>query len=161
MRALKDWFAGRTVRERRLIALMGLVAVFVCGWLLVIRPLLDAEAAARARHLAAVERLGAVRNRMDALAATSGQRIAAGRAAGAVDLYVAQSAAEAGFTLDRNDPAGVDRTSVAIATARPTALFGWLSGLEGSGITVDQLSVRPAEIAGTIAVTATLRRVGA
>lgn len=161
MRALRDWFAGRTVRERRLIALMGLVVVFVFGWLLAIRPLLDAEAGVRAHQLAAVERLGAVRNRMDALAATDGQRVAAGRAAGAVDLYVAQSAAEAGFTLDRNDPAGADRTSVAIATARPTALFSWLSGLEGSGVTVDQLSARPAEIAGTIAVTATLRRVGA
>lgn len=160
MRALRDWFAGRTVRERRLIALMGLIAFFTLGWLLVIRPLIDAEDAVRADHLAAVERLGAVRGRMAALAATDGQRVAAARAAGAVDLYVAQAAAEAGFTLDRNDPAGTDQTAIAIATARPTALFGWLGRLEASGIAVDALSARPAETPGTIAVTATLRRVG-
>lgn len=160
MSGLRQWFAGRTLRERRLIALLGIISVFVLGWLLVIRPLLDAEVAARARHLAAVDRLGAVRGRMVALAATDGQQVAAGRAAGAVDLYVAQSAVEAGFALDRNDPAGADRTTVAIATARPTALFGWLGGLEASGIAVDQLSVRPANVAGTVALTASLRRVG-
>ena len=161
MTALREWFAGRTVRERRLIALMGLVALFVLGWLLVVRPLLDAEVAGRERYAASVERLSAVRERMTALAATDGQRVASARAIGAVDLFVAQSAADAGFTLDRNDPAGADRTDVAIATARPTAVLGWLNGLEGSGVAVDQLSVRPAEIAGTVAVTASLRRVGA
>ena len=160
MRALRDWFAGRSLRERRLIALMGIVAFFTLGWLLVIRPLMDAEDTVRADHQAAVERLGAVRGRMAALAATDGQRVAAARAAGAVDLYVAQAAAEAGFTLDRNDPSGTDRTSVAIATARPTALFGWFGRLEASGIAVDTLGMRPAETPGTVAVTATLRRVG-
>lgn len=160
MTALREWFAGRAVRERRLIALMGLVALFVLGWLLVIRPLLDAEAAGRERYAASIERLGAVRERMAALAATDGRRVAGARAIGAVDLFVAQSAAEAGFTLDRNAPAGADRTDVAIATAKPTAVLGWLNGLEERGVAVDQLSIRPAAVAGTVALTASLRRVG-
>ncbi len=160
MNAAREWFAGRTLRERRLLALGGIVAFFTLGWLLVIRPLADAEIAARARHTEAVERLGEVRNRMAALATTDGRLVASARGIGAVDLYIAQSAAEAGFALDRNDPAGPDRTSVAIATARPQALFGWLGGLEAAGVAIDSLSARPAEVAGTVAVTATLRRVG-
>ena len=161
MSALRAWFAGRTVRERRLVALMGLIAFFVLGWLLVVRPLLDAEAVGRERYDASVERLGAVRDRVAALAATDGQRVASARALGAVDLFVAQSAADAGFALDRNDSAGADRTEVAIGTARPTAALSWLNGLERSGVTIDQLSIRPAEAAGTVAITASLRRVGA
>ena len=160
MTALRDWFAGRSVRERRLIALMGLVALFTLGWLFVIRPLADAQVEARTRHTEAVERLGSVRDRLLALGASDGQLVASARALGAIDLYVAQSAAEAGFALDRNDPAGPDRTDVAIATARPQALFGWLGGLEAAGVAVDALSARPADVPGTVAVTATLRRVG-
>lgn len=160
MSALTDWLTGRTVRERRLLALMGIVAFFTLGWLLVIRPLLDWQVAARAELTEAADRLGDVRARMAALGEADGSRVAAARGVGAVDLFVAQSAAETGFTLERNDPAGADRTSVAVATARPTALFGWLGGLEAAGVTVDSLSVRPAETAGSVAVTATLRRIG-
>ena len=160
MTAAREWLAGRTIRERRLLALGAVFVVAFLGWLLVVRPLLDAEATTRARFADASERLGAVRERMAAFGATGGARVAAARGVGAVDLFVARSAAEAGFTLDRNDPAGVDRTAVAIGTARPTAVLGWLGGLEASGVTADELSVRPSAVAGSVAVTASLRRVG-
>ena len=160
MKPLSNWLAGRTSRERRLLALLGVIAFFTLGWLLVIRPLVDWEVAARARLVEATDRLGDVRGRMAALGAGNGNRVAAARSLGAIDLYVAQAAAEAGFTLDRNDPAGPDRTSVAIATARPEALFGWLGGLEVAGVTVETISARPAETPGAVAVTATLRRIG-
>jgi len=160
VKPLADWLAGRTARERRLLALMGLIAFFTLGWLLIIRPLVDWEVTARARLTEAADRLGDVRGRMSALGVGDGRRVAAARGLGAVDLYVAQSAAEAGFTLDRNDPAGSDRTSVAIATARPQALFGWLGGLEAAGVTVETISARPAETPGSVAVTASLRRIG-
>lgn len=160
MKRVTDWVAGRTVRERRLLALMGVIAFFTLGWLIVIRPLIDWEVAARAEMAAAADRLGDVRARMSALGSGDGRRVAAARAIGAVDLAVARSAADAGFTLDRNDPAGPDRTELAIATARPQALFGWLAGLETTGVAVDTISVRPSQTPGTVSVTASLRRIG-
>ena len=127
MKPIADWLAGRTLRERRLLALMGLIAFFTLGWLLVIRPLVDWEVTAQTRVTEATDRLGDVRGRMAALGAGNGRRVATARGLGAVDLYVAQSAAEAGFTLDRNVPAGPDRTDVAIATApgRRRCSAGW------------------------------------
>ena len=45
---------------------------------------------------------------------------------------------EAGFALASLDPDG-DRVRIAIATAKPGALLGWIAGLEADGILVDAL----------------------
>ena len=48
------WYRGRSLREQRLILIMGTLFALVFLWLLVIRPLGDALAGAKARHAEAV-----------------------------------------------------------------------------------------------------------
>jgi general secretion pathway protein M len=77
-----------------------------------------------------------------------------------LDVVVSQSAGEAGFTLDRNDPQGNGRVSIAIGQARPVAFFGWLAQLETMGIDVETLNARPVPGSNVIGATAVLRRAG-
>ena len=53
-----SWWSERSRREQRLIQVMLGLAAIVLGWLLVVRPLTDSLAAAKARHDAAAVALG-------------------------------------------------------------------------------------------------------
>ena len=131
-----SWWSLRSRREQWLIRVMLGLAVIVLGWLLVVRPLTDALAAARARHDAAVVALGEARAR-----GTPGASPTA-PAPGPVDALVARTANEAGFTNARITSQGVERASVAVDAARPQVLFGWVARLEQSGLVVERLSTR-------------------
>lgn len=129
-----------TVRERVLIAIMlGLLAV-VLLWLAVVRPVNDALADARAAHTIAVDRAGRIDAAVLALRRNTG---AAPVLEGALDQVVVQSATEAGFTLDSQNQVGPDRLAIAIGSARPTALFTWLTALEARGVGVETITVQP------------------
>lgn len=129
-----------TLRERVLILIMlGLLAVVVL-WLGIVRPVNDALARARAEHVIAVDRAGQIDAAVLALRRTAG---AAPVLEGALDQIVAQSATEAGFTLESQNLVGPDRMAIAIGSARPTALFTWLSVLEARGIGVETITVQP------------------
>ena len=133
MNALRLWFAGRSLRERRLILGAAMLAVLVLLWFALLRPLDDALADARARETDAVMRLADTRASLDALRS-------AGRAAplGApLADTVRASADQAGFALASLDPAGSDRVRVGIASAKGGALIGWLARLERQGVLVD------------------------
>ena len=132
---MSGW-SERSPRERRLIQVMLGLAVIVLGWVLVVRPLTDMREAAKTRHAAAVVALGEARARTAPGAAPGAP------AAGPVDALVARTANEAGFTNARITSQGADRASVAVDSARPQALFGWIARLEQSGLAVERLSTR-------------------
>lgn len=132
-----SWWAERSPRERRLIQVMGGLALLVLGWLVVVRPLTDALDAAKTRHAAALTALGEARARRVPAATPTAPP------AGPVDALVARTAGEAGFTTARITAQGPGRAMVALDAARPQALFGWVARLEQSGLVVERLTARP------------------
>jgi general secretion pathway protein M len=135
---LKALWASRTPRERRLLAVMlGLIAL-ILAWLLILRPLGDMLSAAKARHGEAVEALAEARAQAAAIERLERRKPAA--AAGPIDMAVAAEASQAGFQLSQLQPRDGDRVALAIGSARPQALFGWVAGLEARGLIVDTLS---------------------
>ena len=158
MSALRAWFDGRSLRERRLILAMLALLALTLAWAGVVRPLSDALASARTRHADAVVRLGEAQARVDAV-----RLLASGRPSVVVPSLadeVRARAAEAGFTLLSVDADGSDRVRVAVQAARPGALTGWLARLEARGLIVDQVAYT-ANPDRTVSAALTLRSGGA
>ena len=134
------WYRIRTAREQRLILLMAATFLLVFVWLLVIRPLGDALADARARHAEAVIERAEARAQAEALGSIN--QAGSGRPmTEPVETVIARSAAQAGFQLSRlQTDAGGRGVSIGIEAARPQALFGWVSSLERQGVVVTMLS---------------------
>lgn len=155
---VKDWYAARSLRERRLIALMLVIALPLLAWLLVVAPLSKAYEEALVRHLEAVDRNGRVR----ALAKPGriSQPAIAPQSGGTAELalVVTEAAAQAGLTLDSTTPAGADTVTISIGQARPTAAVQWLRDFELRGIRVEDLRMAPAAD-GTVSLTARLVRI--
>lgn len=150
---LRARWAMLSLRERGLILVMLALLVVVIVWLGLIRPVQDGLARARADNIIAVDRAA----RIEAVAAAlKGVRGDAPKLESAIDQVVAQSASEAGFTLDSANLEGPGRLSIAIGAARPAPLFAWLAGLEARGIGVETIIVDPAA-GGTVSARATLR----
>jgi len=139
MTALRAWWIGRSLRERRLILIMLALMGIVIVWLGILRPVTDGLADAKAAHLAAVDRAASVNA---GVALLQGSEAPASASEGPLDQIIAQRAAEAGFTLDSNTPAGADSVSIAIGSARASALLAWLGSLEDSGLTVDAVTIQ-------------------
>ena len=154
--SLRAWWIASSLREKRLILVMLVLFGIVVIWLGVLRPVTDALADAKAAHLAAIDRAAAVEA---GVAILDGTEATAATAEGPLDQLVAQSAAQAGFTLDSNTPAGADSVSLAIGSARAPALFAWLGSLEANGLVVDALAIQPGPNR-TISARITLRRPG-
>jgi general secretion pathway protein M len=154
--AIASWWSGLSTRERWLVGVAGALAGIVIGWFLILSPLLNAIDDAREAHRAATDRHAAIMAQAALLRAPAALRPANASAA-TLDLVIAQSAAERGFTLDRNDAAGGGRTTIAMASANAPALLAWLSGLEAAGIKVADVTMRP-NGNGTVTMTATLAR---
>lgn len=132
--SLSLWWRARSAREQRLLAIMAVLAAFVLGWLLVVRPLADALDAAKARHGAALVTLAQARAREAA-----GRGAAGAAPALPVDSLLGQAAGEAGFAGARIASQGPARATIAIDAARPQALFAWLALLERRGLVVERL----------------------
>lgn len=135
---MSEWWLLRSARERTLLRVMAGLALLVLGWLLVVRPLADALAEAKARHAAAVVALAEVKGRHEALR----RDVSSARVPLPIDSLIAGSAGEAGFPGARVAGQGPARASVVIDAARPQALFGWVAQMERRGLTVDLLSAR-------------------
>lgn len=154
MNALRMWFAGRSLRERRLLLVMIGLAAVTLVWGAVIRPVRDGLSSSRARYADAVVRLGA------AQAALAQVKSIQRRQAEPVALPLAESvrarADAAGFMLASLDADAPDRVRATIASARPAALMAWVAGLERDGILIDSLTVSGAGT-GTVTAQMTLR----
>lgn len=139
MKALRAWFDGRSLRERRLIlAMLGLAAVTLV-WGGVLRPLDDALGSARSRHEDAVVRLGEAQAEADAVQAMS--RSGARPLTGSLEETVRARADQAGFTIDSLEPAGQGQVRVTIPSARGGALTAWLAQGEAVGVLVDEATL--------------------
>ena len=90
---MNEWWQLRSARERTLLRVMAGLALLVLGWLLVVRPLADSLAGAKARHAAAVVALAEATGRHEALRRDDG----AARVPLPIDSLIAGSAGEAGF----------------------------------------------------------------
>ncbi|WP_404369307.1 type II secretion system protein GspM [Sphingomonas sp. MMS24-J45] len=131
------WFRARTQREQYMVA-GGAVAVALALLYFLIVPLNDALASAKARHADAVIALGETQARVDAVKALQADR--AGPLDAPLESVIRTRANDAGFALTNVTPQGSDHVQLAIASARPGALIGWIAGLEASGILVDRLA---------------------
>lgn len=134
-----DWFAGRSLRERRLLIVMAALAVLTLVWAGIIRPVEDGLSSARERHSDAVLRLADTQTRLRALKLLRADRPAPLGAP--LDAVIRDRANTAGFALASVTPQGSDRLQIAIGSARPGALFAWIADLEGAGIIVDALNI--------------------
>lgn len=141
MSGLRDWWSALTLREKRLVAVMLTLVAIVFLWLGIIRPVEDGLARANADHLIAVDRSARVAAAVDALKAAPAR--ATPKLDAALDQVVSQSATEAGFTIDSSNLVGADHVSIAIGSARASALFGWLAGLEARGVVVETIMMQP------------------
>jgi len=132
------WFAARSLREKRLLIVMVVLAAVALVWGLIIRPVNDGLSSARERHEDAVILLASTKARVKAVAAIEQQRAAP--VAAPLDTIIRDRANEAGFALTNVNADGPNRVQIAIATARPGALFGWIAQLESAGIIVESLA---------------------
>lgn len=141
------WWDGRSLRERRMLALMGALVLGVVGWLGVVRPL-DGWKAHQARARVVAERQFA---RIETARVWRGAP-----AAEAVDLQAlaAAAASKAGVqpTLGMSESG---RLGFRLDHATTAQAFGWLAALEKSGAKIEELGVvRNAD--GTLGVTGAL-----
>jgi general secretion pathway protein M len=134
---LKLWFAERSLREKRLVLAMAALAGLTLIWAVIIRPISDGLSSTRERHADAVIRLAQTQARVAAVTALQRHRPAPIQAS--LDAVIRERANDAGFALASVTPQGQDRVQISIASARPSALFGWIAGLEDAGILVDSL----------------------
>ena len=131
------WFAQRSLREKRLLIVMVALAAVTLVWALIIRPVNDGLSSARERHQDAVILLADTQARVKAVTAIA-QHPAPITAP--LDTIIRDRANEAGFALTSVTADGPNRVQIAIATARPGALFGWIAQLESAGIIVESLA---------------------
>lgn len=151
------WWAERSARERTMLSVMtAFIAAFLI-WFAVISPLVSGLEASKTRHMRSVTDLASVQTKSTAL-----RKLKANPPpplGAPVTTFVALSAGEVGFTLSRNDAVGTDRASISIASAKPPALFNWLTSIDARGVIVDQITIRPNSDA-TVSVEATLKARG-
>ena len=149
---MRSWWPSHSIGEQRLMAVLGVLIVLVFLWLGVWRPVNAGIAAGWERQGAALDRYASVRAKVAELQKRPAQRQQGNRVS--IDQFVGQSAAEAGFTLDRATAQGQGRMSVNIASARVGPLLQWISTLEGAGISVQTISLAPGGVEGAVAMQA-------
>ncbi len=153
---LRIWFGRLSPRERILVLIAGGLAsgaILVFGIAL---PLLSAINNRQQDYLVALENRARIESR---IAAMDNAKALPFDSNTPLQALVTQSAAEAGFVLDRaNVGMGPEAAAnIAIARARPQALMGWLNQLENSGIIIRQMNIKAATD-GTVSVTASVTR---
>lgn len=139
MTGIRTWFAGRSLREKRLLLVMAALLIVTIVWGLILRPLGDAMSSARERHTTAVIRYGETAARIDALKEARAARVRP--LTGTLADTIRVRAEEAGFPLASLDPDADGAVRVAIQSARGAALTAWLARLERNGIVVESATL--------------------
>lgn len=155
---VREWFSARSRRELHLLIAMTALASILFVWLLIVRPLNLAYAAALERHIASVDRNGRVKAMARVSEATAAP---VGNFGGAdISLVLAERAAQSGLVLASNVAAGPNEASVSIAAASAIVASQWLARLEQDGFEVRDVTMTPTG-ENKVAVTARLvRRAG-
>lgn len=157
MQSFKNWFIALSLREQILIGILGVLLALTIAFYGIYTPIYDAATDARIRNNDVTMQAGRIAAKIDALrnpAAKSRPKVSA-----ALNIFIAGEAGERGFTLERNQPRGDDRTEISIASARSTAFLGWIADLESRGIIIEDLNTRRMDN-GTISITAILAKAG-
>ncbi|MNE31640.1 General secretion pathway, M protein [compost metagenome] len=132
------WWDGRSVREQRMLAVMGLLIAAVLIWLLIVRPAFAWRAAAAERRVEATASLTRIES---GLAARTPTKAGAPMPLAEVE-QAARSAAEAAglnVTLSVDEAGGIGFDAPGVTSA---ALFGWLSALKTEyGVDVADVTV--------------------
>jgi len=157
MDAVRIWWHNHSAGERRLMAALGIIALVIFLWLGVWRPVSSGLESGWERQGAALDRYASVRAKVAELRRRPARKPQADRLP--IDQRIGQSAAEAGFTLDRATQQGAGRISVNIASARAGPLLEWIAGLEQAGVTVQTISIVPGAMEGTVAMQAVFQEV--
>ncbi len=134
---LKDWFEGRSAREKQMLVVMAALFVVTLLWALYL-PIDDALSSAKTRHTDAVIRFGETQARVRAIEGL--RKNGPPQWDGPLDSVIRDRASDAGFDLASVAPAPGGGVQIAIAKAKPAALLGWIAVLESGGILVDSLS---------------------
>ena len=134
------WWSGRSLREQRMLILLGGLLAATILWFGVVRPLDEALAEARARHGRAVLALADAKAQVAAIREL--ERVRPPALPAPIHVYVGALAGEAGFTLAKIEPESGDQAHVTIDAARAPALFVWISDLERRGLVIERFSAR-------------------
>ena len=128
------WWEGRTLREQRMLAVMGLILLAVVIWLAVVRP------AWAWRDAAADERARAENGLILARQAATRLPVAAGQ--GSADIQPAvQAAGDAAGVTPVMGMAADGGLGFTLANVQTAAAFGWLAALHDRGVEATGLSV--------------------
>lgn len=152
---LLHWYAARSPREQRLLLAMTAIAVPVLIWALMVLPLSRAYDSALEEQLDAVDRHARVLALVEAATTRPGRGSPA--QAGDLQLFVIESAARAGITLQAANPSGASAVEIQASGARSPAAVEWLRRLEAAGIVFEELRMAAAPD-GTVNLTGRLAR---
>ena len=137
---LQGWWDGRTVRERRMLAVMFVLLAAVVVWLAVLRPALGWRAAAAERRVQAQAELAEVQAGARVLAPGANRPARPANAEG-LEPLVRRTAEAAGLAADL----GMDEQGglgFRVSQASSARVFGWLAVLEADhGVRVRDLGV--------------------
>jgi general secretion pathway protein M len=152
------WWGGRSAREQRMLAIMGLLIGAVLIWLLVVRPAFAWRDAAAERQVEATAALARIETGLAARGAI-GARTAMPPPMNLAEVEQAAraAAASAGLTvvLSVGEEGGIGFDASGVNSA---ALFGWLAalkteyGVETGGLTVIENADATLDAAGILGV---------
>ena len=148
----REWYAGRTLRERRLLQLMAAIAIPLLIWFVLVLPLGNAYDDALQRQLQAADRNGRVKA-LAARATAGGEKAPA--AVPDLALYLGDSARQSGIAAEALTGSAPGSAEISIASASAPTALEWLRSLEEQGYLVSDVRIAPAGN-GAVTVTATL-----
>ncbi|NJM50709.1 MAG: type II secretion system protein M [Sphingomonadales bacterium] len=151
--SINTWYQALSQREKILIGVAALLSALALV-VLVSMGLLSAISAKQADYYAALERRAQIVNRVAAMDAKAVNRTDQNSS---LQQLISQSAAEAGFALDRADAPHGNIVDIAMAKAKPSALMSWLNAWEAQGVVVQKIDIKAGND-GTVSMTASLAR---
>ena len=134
----RNWFATRSLRERRMILVMLALLVVTIVWGGIILPVRDGLSGARERYADAVVRFAMTQDEVDLLR-SAGRRVPLN---GSLADTLRLRADAAGLALATVDDTGGGRVHATIQAVKPAALGRWLGELEANGILVESATWR-------------------
>lgn len=152
MEWLRNWFAGLSPRERRLVLLMIALAIPVLLWLAVWRPVAAAHGEALENYRMALDRNGRI-------AAMTGMVAGDDQPAPVIDgslaTWLLDHATQQGLALSRQSDLSETRAEIEMNAATPADAARWLGALEVEGLRIENFRFSPSPEGG-VQMTATI-----
>lgn len=158
---IKNWFIQLSKREKILIIILAFLSIIIIGYYGIYRPLDQRLSYTKERHENAVISHANIKSKVKILrsAGDAGAQNKTLKINVPLNIYIAQSAAELGLLLEKNEELGAKKVNIVIGSARPKVLFPWLSKLENAGIDAMELDIKASDN-GAVKVQAILLQKG-